>query len=233
MGRERELESLATFCDHPAALRWKVLTGAGGVGKTRLALEVAMQREQAGWNSGFLDAESLKHWVGHNRFADWHPPTNTLVVIDYAASKVEDLKRLLERCGQWAQGHPQPARLRLLLLERQADPDNGWLHALLTFAEGALRDQVRESMEPVQEITAPGREAPDEVMEAILRAAFEGWAKLPGDPPPPLPKLDGAGTARASTPDGGPASVFANGSPPGVRRKRHLETHPVGTGGAA
>jgi len=190
MGREPELESLATFCDHPAAFRWKALTGAGGVGKTRLALEVAMQQEQAGWNSGFLDAESLKQWFGDNRFADWDPPTNTLVVIDYAASKLEDLKRLLERCGQWAQGHPEATRLRLLLLERQADPDNGWLHALLSFGEGALRDQVRESVEPVQEITAPGREAPDEVMEAILRATFEGWAKLPGDPPPPLPKLD-------------------------------------------
>ena len=109
--------------------------------------------------------------------------------IDYAASKLEDLKHLLERCGLWAQGHPEPARLRLLLLERQADPDNGWLRDLLGFGEGALRDQVRDSMEPVQEITAPGRKAPDEVMEAILRATFEGWAKLSGDPPPPLPKL--------------------------------------------
>jgi tetratricopeptide (TPR) repeat protein/nucleoside phosphorylase len=191
MGRERELESLATFCDRPDAFRWKVLTGAGGVGKTRLALEVAMKREQADWNSGFLDAERLKQWVGHNRFADWHPLTDTLVVIDYAASKLEDLKHLLERCGLWVQGHPEPARLRLLLLERQADPDSGWLHDLLSFGEGALRDQMRESMEPVLEITAPGREAPDEVMEAILRATFDAWAKLPGDPPPPLPKLDG------------------------------------------
>jgi hypothetical protein len=105
MGREPELESLATFCDHPGALRWKVLTGAGGVGKTRLALEVAMPREQTGWDSGFLDAESLKQWIGHNRFADWRPPTDTLVVIDYAASKLEELKHLLERCAQWAQDH--------------------------------------------------------------------------------------------------------------------------------
>lgn len=230
MGREPELESLASFCDRLGAFRWKVLTGAGGVGKTRLALEVAMQREQADWNSGFLRAESLKHWVGHNRFADWHPPTDTLVVIDYAASKLEDLKHLLERCGQWAQGHPEPARLRLLLLERQADPDDGWLHDLLSFGEGALRDQVRDSMEPVQEITAPGREAPDEVMEAILRATLEGWARRPAAA---ASEARWAGTARASTADRGPALVSANGSPAGVRRKRHLETHPVGTGGVA
>ncbi len=44
-------------------------------------------------------------------------------------------------------------------------------------------------MEAVREIAAPGRKAPDEVMVQILRATFESWSKLPGDPAPPFPEL--------------------------------------------
>ncbi len=190
IGREPEVNSLAAFCDHPAAFRWKVLTGEGGVGKTRLALELAKTREEAGWSAGFLSAESLAHWVRHEGFPRWSPLAETLVVIDYAAAKAEDLKPLIERCGQWAEDNEESTRLRLLLLERQADPDNGWFHDLQSSAEGALRDQIRDSLEPVQEIRAPGRDDSDAVIEAILQATFRSWARLPGDPPPTLSKLD-------------------------------------------
>jgi Tetratricopeptide repeat len=189
IGRDAELAELADFCDHESPFRWMVFAGDGGVGKTRLALEFAAKLEADGWAAGLLSAEGLKHWVHHDGFPRWSPITHTLVVVDYAASKVQDLKPLLERFGRWSMENAADAKLRLLLLEREGNTAAGWVHILISSAESGLRDQISDSLGTVREIKAPGRENPDETMVQILRATFEGWAKLPGPPPPAFPEL--------------------------------------------
>lgn len=188
-GRDRELAGLHSFADHPDGFRWLVLTGDGGVGKTRLALSFAGLREEDGWNAGLLSAEGLGHWVRHSGFPRWAPLTDTLVVVDYAASKVGTLKSLLERFAGWAMDDAAGTKLRLLLLEREGTKDGGWVNNLCSFAEGALRDHIADGLAAVQEMKAPGRGDPDQAMVQILRATFNSWASLPGPKPPQFPDL--------------------------------------------
>lgn len=191
IGRDPEMGALDSFCNHPAAFRWKVMTGDGGMGKTRLALELAKRRKDSGWRAGFLSADSLTGFVRHDEFPRWAPLVGTLIVVDYAASKTEDLKRLLERCGRWGEEPGGAIRLRLLLLEREAIPGSGWLHGLLSSSEGSLPDQTEGALDPILEIKAPGRDDPDAAMQDILRATFDAWSRLPGESKtPPFPALD-------------------------------------------
>jgi DNA-binding NtrC family response regulator len=44
IGREAQMDSLCAFLDQPAGVRVRVVTGPGGCGKTRLALELCEQR---------------------------------------------------------------------------------------------------------------------------------------------------------------------------------------------
>jgi tetratricopeptide (TPR) repeat protein len=193
IGRDPEMGALDLFCNHPAAFRWKVMTGDGGVGKTRLALELAKRLKDSGWCAGFLSAAALASFVQHDEFPRWAPLVGMLIVVDYAASKTEDLKRLLEQCGRWGQEPGGAIRLRLLLLEREAVPESGWLHGLLGSTEGLLRDQIQDALEPIMEVKAPGRDDPNAAMQDILRATFDAWSRLPGQSKtPPFPALDQA-----------------------------------------
>jgi tetratricopeptide (TPR) repeat protein len=192
IGREEDSQRLELFCNDKSPFRWTVLTGDGGVGKTRLALETAKRRREEGWDAGFLSAGSLEHLVHHDDFSQWNPIVNSLIVVDYASSKSEDLKKLLERFGEWERENPHAEeRVRLLLLERHADTGPGWLNELRTFsAEGALREKIQDAMEEAREIAAPGRETPDKTMVEILRATFKAWEKLGKGPSPDLPELN-------------------------------------------
>jgi hypothetical protein len=169
IGRTSELAELNAFCDDPAAFRWKVLTGSPGIGKTRLALELAKSREQSGWHAGFLSAYSLKSWVENNHFQTWAPTRDTLIIIDHAATTVGALKVLLARCARWADERTVNIRLRLVLLEREAHPEGGkfhehdWLHGLVTSRQGSLRDQIQGALGPSRNLcrrVGPTRSSP-------------------------------------------------------------------------
>ena len=53
--RQPDVDDLNTWLDDTQwPLSVRLVTGAGGQGKTRLALEVCQRRQKAGWNAGFL-----------------------------------------------------------------------------------------------------------------------------------------------------------------------------------
>ncbi|MBT9100014.1 tetratricopeptide repeat protein [Methylovulum psychrotolerans] len=96
----------------PTAVR--LLTGAGGLGKTRLALELCRQRQAAGWCCGFLD----KDHAAKDMALFWdelrQQQQAVLVVLDYAETRQTVLLALVKALLQ----NPSPHPVRLLLLAR-------------------------------------------------------------------------------------------------------------------
>lgn len=112
-GREGEMETLLAWATTNSPFGVRLLTGPGGHGKTRLALELCRRLEQQGWRTGFLldRLPDLFNIRLADLFDDAHP---TLITIDYAAGRMEDVRRFTELADEWG------GRLRLLLVERGA-----------------------------------------------------------------------------------------------------------------
>lgn len=89
MNRERELEEWIHWANHGNESAF-LLTGAGGMGKTRLLIEVCRDLKALGWRAGFL-------WLGFD-LTELHRQLSgrdqVLVVIDYAERREEDVTRL-------------------------------------------------------------------------------------------------------------------------------------------
>ncbi|WP_080416707.1 tetratricopeptide repeat protein [Burkholderia ubonensis] len=113
--RQPELDKLDAWLDdaqYPQAVR--LLTGAGGLGKTRLALHLCEQRIASGWHAGFLasefDAKSLT--TGWHALRALKQPL--FIVVDYAETRQDDLLALIKVMLQ----SPSDLPVRLLLLAR-------------------------------------------------------------------------------------------------------------------
>lgn len=150
-GREGELASLQAFMSNPRPIQARVLTGGGGSGKTRLALELCEQVTADGvWDAGFVANDELARFFGAQNLSAWGWRKPTLIVVDYAAQHA----RLL---GQWfgelADRHrPPPNPLRLLLLERSASVETGWWTTVFASGGwGALSKRaLLDPLEPVE-----------------------------------------------------------------------------------
>jgi hypothetical protein len=88
------------------------MTGPGGSGKSRLALELCLERRDA-WRAGFLsrdEIEDLSFWQA------WRPNRPTLLIADYAAAYAEVIGELA-RCLRAKTTRPR-FPVRLLLIDR-------------------------------------------------------------------------------------------------------------------
>ncbi len=113
--REPEVSKLREWLNEqvwPISVR--LLTGAGGEGKTRLAIQVCNEFSAAGWNAGFLDSnlESKRMKAIWQDLRAVNQPT--LVVVDYAETRQEAFLSLLKAVQQ----EPSEQRVRMLLLAR-------------------------------------------------------------------------------------------------------------------
>ncbi|MFH1742448.1 MAG: hypothetical protein ABIH23_25875, partial [bacterium] len=196
LGREPDLKRLKKFRDGEETFRWWVIIGEGGVGKTRLLHEFAKESRELKWSAGFLDEQDLRSFADHPGASDWEPVENTWIIVDYAAGKTEHLKWLVERCAGYGASQEEDTEtverpaLRLILLERHADMNEGWLGILRGRGEGAKRDAIRDTLEEeIYELQPPGRDDPLEVTGGILRRTFEEWAKVSEKTAPGLPDL--------------------------------------------
>jgi ubiquinone/menaquinone biosynthesis C-methylase UbiE len=129
VGRESELAKLTEFLADPEQpFRWMVLHGSGGVGKSRLALELCIAvGDEHEWHAGFLHQEAAEPDWGR-----WQPIVPTLIVIDYAARDTERTGRMMRALSGRgpADGTARLATpVRALLVERTDSGD--WLDRVI------------------------------------------------------------------------------------------------------
>lgn len=145
IGREPVMADLWAWMEKDQPVSVRVLTARGGGGKTRLALELCDKATERDWFAGFVTDRELQRFLAQQNLSTWGWNRPTLIVLDYAASRArllhEWLVELADNAGD--SGHP----LRLLLLERHADPSMGWW--LEAFGRGGGdADAVRLLLDP-------------------------------------------------------------------------------------
>jgi hypothetical protein len=91
VGREAESKTINVFlADSNRRFSFMLLTGSGGIGKSRLALETILAQRTGWWHAGFLDdLKTAEYWKL------WQPQRPTLIVIDYAARQPEQVGVML------------------------------------------------------------------------------------------------------------------------------------------
>jgi hypothetical protein len=110
-GRQAELAALLAWCEDEHAARLRLMTGPGGVGKTRLALELAGRLRGRGWNAQLVQpgGESAVTGILHAG-----PGDRALLVVDNADT-CADLQQVLT-----ALVRGEGSGLRVLLLARSS-----------------------------------------------------------------------------------------------------------------
>ncbi len=181
--REELQSELMRWREREDPLSIALITGGGGFGKTRLALEECEAAQQAGWTAGLLSLEApmREYGIELSQLAVW--PGRLFIAIDYAETKpalVEELIRTLVRRG----GGPP---VRLVLVCRQA-LSRKELEGL--FATGGST----ETIEAVLRRAEPVR-LNDETLDRhrLFETAVPAIAALIGRPSSPVarPSLDG------------------------------------------
>src|SRR5262249_16663188 len=126
LGRDHALADLRDWITRNQDMSVRVLTGGAGRGKTRLALELVRKATEEGWLAGFVEQQELDRFRAQQNVAEWGWDKPTLIVVDYAASRVDQLRDWVRELVDAPIGSALPP-LRLLLLERQAQREIGWL----------------------------------------------------------------------------------------------------------
>lgn len=117
-GREGEVEDLLSWCQDKRSIAIKLLTGVGGVGKTRMMIELSKIMDTKNWVSGFVNAEVLcAHSDIFTKFLQ--QSRNIFLVMDYAETEYDAVVQLVKILQQNGEGN-----VRLVLLARS--PGDWW-----------------------------------------------------------------------------------------------------------
>jgi len=183
LGRDAELEGLQAWLRSEAPISVRVLTGGGGSGKTRLAVELieGLEAQPGEWDRGFLTHAEMERFSQSQNLSHWRRRKPVLAVVDYAAESAARLRDWLE---QLAAAEPGGEKLRLLLLEREASRDQGWLASAMPRGYSAAAGlALFDPPEPVR--LGALAETPDR--RRVLRAAVEAGATYRGVKAPVVP----------------------------------------------
>ncbi|MBB5626671.1 tetratricopeptide repeat protein [Sphaerisporangium krabiense] len=169
-GRVEELKSLTGWCGNEDACPVWLLTGQGGVGKTRLALHLAESLPFEEWE--YLPVRQGREVEALRAAAQMNQ--RVLLLVDYAETRSELAEMLTEVARLEAAGHA--SRLRVLLLARQAGE---WWTELDTESH-AVRDLVARTS--VLEL-APALDTNREDLQ-VIEEALPSFAAALGCPVP-------------------------------------------------
>ncbi|MFG1942133.1 hypothetical protein [Nonomuraea sp. NPDC048826] len=145
VGRKAELAALRTWAAGPEPVSAALVTGPGGAGKSRLAVELGEELAAAGWDTGLLTEASLVGPLSDPavRLDALRP---TLLVLDFPEPSAALAAELARRLA----GHRHNPRVRLLLVARAsagaAPPSAAWWRRLDTAAGGRLKRLVHTTI---------------------------------------------------------------------------------------
>lgn len=163
-GRDQLLRELHGWCNAEGLALVRLIHGAGGMGKTRLLIELCKRLRDERWRAGFVPKD-----LAPPRFAELLACERpTCAVIDYAESRpqlVELLGAVARRRAEGSRG-----RLRVILLSRTRG--DWWDAVLRSDVADVVRDEEPIALAPI----AP----PGTAREAIYDAAIERFAQVRG-----------------------------------------------------
>lgn len=178
-GRRSELDDLLAWCQSPTPLSAHLVTAPAGVGKTRLAVQLAAELSSSNWIAGVLAENApANKLVELARLS--HP---LLLVIDYVEGRISQLEVLVE--GIVAHGGHHS--VRLLLLGRSA---GDWLAQI----RGSSNETINELFVNAGRLPLLSLVRPDDRHVEFTRAvqAFSIHLELPADSVvPPADLADG------------------------------------------
>jgi len=132
--RHSHLSRLLSWADGPQDFSSIIVSGIGGAGKTRIAVELCKELNDEGWLCGFIN----------NRLPPATPRTHTgeglMLVVDYADGRVTQLAELVTLLAST----PDSGKVRLLLLVRTSEQDPHAIRARFG-TQGALLKSVADS----------------------------------------------------------------------------------------
>ena len=164
----------ADDCETRIGLR--VLSGPGGMGKTRTALEALSRAD--GWQQLWLSAKLPEDWIVEwQRWLEANNGARVWLVIDYADAQQDVLLRLLDVVLECIQHSAGPAALRALMLTRNVT----WWHQLAHRSDCTkdVAALIGGSANGGIEELPPWKNDPD-VRVTTYRAALEDYAAAQG-----------------------------------------------------
>jgi len=168
-GRDREMKELENWALSPDPVSVKWITGAGGMGKSRLAAEFCIRMaEMHDWACGFEDPDEPNDFPLEQR--------GILVVIDNPAYKKESVKALLQGVAEIDLKMPveKGKKIRLLFLSGQKYGD--WQPIISEAGAEALVSPF-----PLELVNLPFTAAIE-----VFASTFTGACALIGSPEPAL-----------------------------------------------
>jgi tetratricopeptide (TPR) repeat protein len=175
-GRAALTADIDAWCREGDAVRARLFVGEGGMGKTRLFMEVAKTLRDRGGLAGFLTDDATPAAIDALVGAS----CPAFVVVDYAESRSElsELMRVVSRRREHGRGAP----LRVALVARSAAD---WWSQMMA-SETSVTDLLRDS--PMTAVPALASREDDRAV--IFAEAASAFAAHLGKPVPAAPRLD-------------------------------------------
>ena len=173
-GREFEMDALHRWAVSAVPISAKFVTGEGGVGKTRLAAELAMTLRKDGWAAGFPELRKPNAYFANRN--------GTLLIIDYPEEHPGELEAMFAGLARLEQDHS--SHLRVLFLSRRDAED--WRQLALDSNADAMFDWTPVHLGPLEGEGAysvfhsaleRAAEAEDTVPPPVSMEAFQAWLK--------------------------------------------------------
>mgnify|MGYP000852443472 CR=1 FL=1 len=169
-GRARELTQLTDWCGSADVRGLRLVTGPGGVGKTRLSLRLAEVMERKGWTVVRLRLDDVASGISRHRAASHQ---DTVFVLDYAETATQ-LDQLLGEYFAVAH-HP---RCRVLLLARTA---GDWWDNLRSSRTATEHDELSDAQTQIE--IRPDIGLTDPIDQLVLDMARDFAARIRHDFP--------------------------------------------------